>query len=104
MSEGRTLKVSSHMEAERVKELIECLRENLGAFAWSVEDMPGIDPDYVSPIVDETTSAQKKEVGKKRRQIVDQEVEKFKSVGYAQEMQYPSWLANLVLVQKRNGK
>ena len=35
---------------------------------------------------------------------MSQEVEKLRSVGHVREIQYPTWLANVVLVQKSNGK
>lgn len=47
LREGRMVKIGSHMEAKQEKEFIECLKENLGVFAWSVQDMPRIDPNFM---------------------------------------------------------
>jgi len=47
LQEGRMVKIGSQMGIERDKEVIECLRENVRAFAWTVQDMPGIDPDFI---------------------------------------------------------
>ena len=40
----------------------------------------------------------------KRRLVIGQETQKLLSVGHIREIQYPEWLANVVLVKKANGK
>ena len=81
------------------------MEDNLSAFAWSVQDMPGIDPDVIchrlsmNPNVKLVVQKRQK-LGEERRHIVDKEVKKLRSVGYVREIQYLSWLANVVLVQK----
>jgi len=39
-----------------------------------------------------------------RRQVVRKEIEKLLRAGHIREIQYPEWLANVVLVKKANGK
>jgi len=39
-----------------------------------------------------------------RRQVIKEETKKLLSVGHKREIQYPEWLANVVLVKKANGK
>jgi len=39
-----------------------------------------------------------------RRQVIREETHKLLSVGHIREIQYPEWLANIVLVKKVNGK
>jgi len=39
-----------------------------------------------------------------RRQIIREETQKLLKAGHIREIQYPEWLANVVLVQKANGK
>ena len=109
MGGDRFLKIGSCMEMEREKELVEYLKENLSSFAWMVQDMPVIDPDVMrhwlsmNPNVKLVVQKRRK-LGEERRQIVDEEVEKLRSVGYVWKIQYLAWLANVVLVQKSNGK
>ena len=38
------------------------------------------------------------------REFIKQEVDKLFAVGYIREIQYPKWLANVVVVPKKNGK
>jgi len=39
-----------------------------------------------------------------RWQVIKEETQKLLSVGHIREIQYPEWLANVVLVKKANGK
>jgi len=71
--------------------------------------MLGIVPDFIchkfsidskfKPMVQ-----RRRKLGEKKKEVVDQEVEKLRSLGHIREIQYPTWLANVVLVQKNNGK
>ena len=85
------------------------LRMNRDVFAWSQEDMPGIDPSVIvhrlsvnpaySPI------QQKKQVfAQERDKAIAEEVRKLLEVGFIREVYYPNWLANVVMVKKANGK
>ncbi|XP_022855573.1 uncharacterized protein LOC111376801 [Olea europaea var. sylvestris] len=65
-----------------MSELLSCLSRNMDIFAWNVEDMPGIDLEVVV-----------------YRLNINPEARPF-----VQEVQYPKWLANVVLVKKANGK
>ena len=39
-----------------------------------------------------------------RNQIIQEEVEKLLKTGMIREVKFPKWLANVVVVQKKNGK
>ena len=39
-----------------------------------------------------------------RNKVVDEEVSKLLSTGKIREVKYPDWLANVVVVEKKNGK
>jgi hypothetical protein len=39
-----------------------------------------------------------------KRKVIDEEIHKLLEVGFIKEVHYPEWLANLVLVKKKNGK
>ena len=77
-------------------------------FAWSYEDMPGIDPlDIIhKPNVNPTY----KLVIQKRRRfnpewytVISKEVGKLLKAKFIREAYYPKWLANVVMVKKANG-
>jgi len=46
----------------------------------------------------------RRKFNKERRLVVQEETKKLLSVGHIREIQYPEWLANVVLVKKENGK
>ncbi|KAM1145987.1 hypothetical protein PS2_037707 [Malus domestica] len=90
--------------------LIPFLRDNTEVFAWSYEDMPGILPDIICYrlSIDPNT----KPVRQKRRsydaewyEAIKVEVEKqLKGIGFIREVNYPTWVANVVLVKKNPTK
>ncbi|XP_068498312.1 uncharacterized protein [Phaseolus vulgaris] len=71
--------------------------------------MPGIDPDFLchhltmDPKVRPVRQRRRK-FNEERRLVVQEETKKLLSVGHIREIQYPEWLANVVLVKKANGK
>ncbi|KAA3466521.1 Retrovirus-related Pol polyprotein from transposon 17.6 [Gossypium australe] len=46
--EGRTVKVSLALVPEEIESLVQCLRANSDAFAWSMTDIPRVDPQLVA--------------------------------------------------------
>ena len=44
----RYTKVGADLEEKNKKDLIQFLKKNIGVFAWSHEDMPGIDPGVIT--------------------------------------------------------
>jgi len=81
----------------------------MDAFAWSASDMPGINPDFLCHHL--TMDPKVRPVRQRRRKfneerclVVQEEAKKLLSAGHIREIQYPEWLANVVLVKKANGK
>nr|KYP69397.1 Retrovirus-related Pol polyprotein from transposon 17.6 [Cajanus cajan] len=71
--------------------------------------MPGIDPDFlchrlaIDPRAKPVTQKRRK-FGDDKKQAIRQEVDKLLSASHIREIQYPGWLANVVMVKKSNGK
>jgi len=86
----------------------EVISRHLDAFAWIALDMLGIDPDFLfhhltmDPKVRPVRQRRRK-FNEKRRLVVQKETKKLLSAGHMREIQYPEWLANVVLVKKANG-
>ena len=81
----------------------------MDVFAWSHEDMPGISQKVIQHRLN--VNPEKKLVQQRRQvftpkqsQAITYEVNMLLSVGFIQEVYYPDWLANVVLVKKTNGK
>ena len=85
------------------------LRMNQDVFAWSHEDMPGIDPSIIVHRLNVNLASlpiqQKKRLfAQKRDKKIAEEVRKLLEAGFIREVYYPDWLANVVMVKKANGK
>jgi hypothetical protein len=88
---------------------VQFLRENVDVFAWSHEDMPGIDTEVMVHKLNVNPSMhpvkQKRRVfAPERNAAVMAEVDKLLTAGFIREVYYPEWLANVVMVKKSNGK
>ena len=84
-------------------------KENQDVFAWSHEDMPGINPSVMVHRLNMSPSfppiCQKKRVfAQERDQAITEEVRKLQEEGFIMEVYYPDWLANIVMVKKANEK
>ncbi|XP_072067016.1 uncharacterized protein [Arachis hypogaea] len=100
---GNTLK------KEEQDQLAELLRHNTDLFAWTPADMPGIDPNVICHklVINPTVRpiAQKKQhLGTDKRAASLEEIQKLLNAGFIKELRYSTWLANVVMVKKNNGK
>jgi hypothetical protein len=88
--------------------LITFLWENLDVFVWQISDMPrisreviehklGIDPTF-KPI-----KQKERRYTPERRETIRLEVNKLLEAGFIRPVDYPTWLANPVLVEKPDG-
>jgi hypothetical protein len=97
------------MESIENEKIIAILRRNVDLFAWHPKDMPGIDERIIthklaiSPKA-KPVSQRKRKQSEERRNAVSEEVEKLMKAGFIEEIKYPEWLANVVMVKKHNGK
>ena len=106
---SRSLKVGVNLTSDQESRLVGLLAENMDLFAWSAKDVPGIDPEFichklalnpnVKPIVQ-----MKRKMGDEKSKAVKVETQKLIEAGFIREIKYPTWLANVVMVKKSNGK
>ena len=106
--EGCSIKIGCKLKPKLEKKIVQCLKENMEAFSWSVADMPGINHDVTCHklLINgkmKLVAQRRRKLGEEKREVVIQEVEKLKGVGHVKEIQYPSWLSNVVLVKKLMG-
>ncbi|KAJ9552481.1 hypothetical protein OSB04_016526 [Centaurea solstitialis] len=83
--------------------------EHSDCFAWSHEDMVGIDPDIISHKLNVDPSfkpikQKRRKFAPERNKVINDEVDNLLKTGKIREVKYPDWLANVVVVQKKNGK
>ena len=89
--------------------MVEFLKRNIDVFTWDVCDALGIDPAFICHHLNVNPSIAPKKQPPRRllREHVDvirDEVMKLKCAGAIKEVFYPKWLANIVVVKKKNGK
>ena len=84
---SETTKVGKELQSSLKDELVKFLKKNLDVFAWSHEDMPGIDGDVIEHRLN--VDPIKKPIQQKRRlfapewnKVVMEEVEKLLIVGF----------------------
>jgi len=89
--------------------LILFLKTNKTTFAWTVGEMTGISTEVISHElnVDPTfkpVKQKRRKLGPDRAEAVNVEVTRLLKAGLIREVKYPEWLANPVVVKKKNGK
>ncbi|XP_027905727.1 uncharacterized protein LOC114165268 [Vigna unguiculata] len=101
----------THVSKTLVKtpEMWELLQRNVDLFVWSATNMPGIDPRVASHKLSifreaRPVAQKRRKMGGEKREAAKAEVQKLISVGFIKEATYTTWLANVVLVKKANGK
>ena len=78
-------------------------------FAWSVYKAPEVDPNFIChhlnvnpPVTPKKQPPQHS--SKEHSEAVKEEVVKLKRARAIKDVFYPEWLANTVVVKKKNGK
>ncbi|RDX85304.1 hypothetical protein CR513_33524, partial [Mucuna pruriens] len=97
------------MSSDLRQRLVELLREYVDIFAWSYRDMPGLDTTIVEhrlPLVPNAVLVrqQLRRMKPKVALKIKEEVEKQWNAGFLAVAKYPQWVANIVLVPKKDGK
>ena len=88
--------------------LIQFLERNVEVFAYKQEDMGGVDPAVITYKMNVDPSfkpvKQKMSFTLERQKVINEEVGKLLQTKAIKEVEYPKWLANVVLAKKANGK
>ena len=89
--------------------LIEFLRDNVDIFSWDACKVPEIDPNFIFHHLNVNPSITPRKQPPRRSsrdhyEAVKEEVIKLKRAGAIKEVFYPEWLANTVVVKKKNRK
>ncbi|KAD6454060.1 hypothetical protein E3N88_08766 [Mikania micrantha] len=99
------VQIGTNLTIEGQRSLVKMLRKNREVFAWSPKDMIGV-PRYITehalivlphvkPVIQK-----KRSLASDRDNAVKTEVFKLVKAGILREVQYPSWIANPVMVKK----
>ncbi|CAJ2662241.1 unnamed protein product [Trifolium pratense] len=106
---SRAVKIGTGLPELARKQLEACLKENADLFAWHASEMPGLDPNIACHqlTIDPTALPV---VQRRRRQSPEKSeaaekcVKDLLEANFISEARYTTWLSNVVLVKKSNGK
>jgi hypothetical protein len=106
---GERVKIGSQLPERLKEEIVSFLKGNRDVFAWNHENMSGIDPSIIVHRLNADPSfrpvrQKRRTFAPERNQAVADEVSKLLAAGFVREVDYPEWLANVVLVKKSNNK
>ncbi|XP_025636205.1 uncharacterized protein [Arachis hypogaea] len=88
--------------ADRAR-LIHILRQNADLFAWTPDDMPGINPEVICHklAIDKTilpVAQKKRNLGEEKKQAALEETQKLLNAGFIREIRFTTWLSNVVMI------
>ena len=101
--------IGSKLVEDLKSPLTHYLRQNRDVFAWKQADMGGIDPTVITHRLNVSPSfksvkQKRRSFALERKKAINEEVEKLLQAKAIREVEYPKWLANVVLIKKVNGK
>ena len=101
--------IGSKLAEDLRNSLTNFLRQNKDVFAWKQAGMGGIDPTVITHRLNVSPSfkpvkQKRRSFAPKRQKVINEEVGKLLQARAIREVEYPEWLANVVLVKKANGK
>ena len=97
------------LDGKTEAELIHFLCDNNDIFTWSAEDLRGVDRSIIEHTLDidknhPLIKQKLHKMSEERKQIAKVEVQRLPDAGVIRLVKYPTWLSNVVLVKKKNGK
>ena len=101
--------IGSKLVEDLKSPLTHFLRQNKNVFAWKQADVGGIDPTVITHRLNVSPSfkpvkQKRRSFAPERQKAINEEVGKLLQAGAIREVEYPEWLANVVLVKKANDK
>ncbi|CAJ2663960.1 unnamed protein product [Trifolium pratense] len=106
---SRAVKIGTGLPELARRQLEACLKENADLFAWHASEMPGLDPNIAChqltidpaalPIVQ-----RRRRQSPEKSEAAEKCVKDLLEANFISEARYTTWLSNIVLVKKSNGK
>jgi hypothetical protein len=105
----RAVCLSTEMSLQEQVELLQFLNKNSDVFVWSTSDLVGVSKEVIElkQHINLNVRPRKQKLHKMSEEKVEAmkaEVQHLLDVGFIREVSYPQWLANMVMVHKKNGK
>ncbi|XP_075499285.1 uncharacterized protein LOC142537674 [Primulina tabacum] len=106
---GKSIRVARDLEDSTRVKLLACLKTNISIFAWSQQELVGISPKVAEHKLNiipgsRPIKQKKRHFGPEKDKIIEGQVKEMLGAGHIREVQFPTWLSNVVLVPKATGK
>ncbi|XP_075486236.1 uncharacterized protein LOC142525832 [Primulina tabacum] len=106
---GQQIRVARDLSISTRVSLINCLKTNIRVFAWSQQDLTGISPliaEHQLNILPGSHPVKQKmrHFGPEKDKVIDAQIKELLKAGHIREIQFPTWLSNVVLVPKSTGR
>ncbi|XP_058006727.1 uncharacterized protein LOC131182100 [Hevea brasiliensis] len=97
------------VDSEEMQDMVQLLQEFMDVFSWSYDDMPSLDPQILThkiPLIPGTVPEKQKlrRIDPDTLLKVKDEIKKQYEARFLEVVKYPEWVANMVLVMKKDGK
>ena len=107
--EKKEVKVGTALSTETKKKIINLLHEFVNVFAWSYQDMLGLNAEIVEHRLPFKPQCKPIQQNLKRMKLemllkIKKEVKKEFDTGFLEVAKYPKWVANIVPVLKKDEK
>jgi hypothetical protein len=105
----QTVIISEDLTSQDEERLISCLSRNKDVFAWSALDLVRVSRTIIehSLGIDPSVRPKKQRLHKmfgEKTEAAKAEVHRLLEANFIEPVAYPTWLANVVMVQKKSGK
>ena len=107
--DDRSFLIGASVKDKKRVEMPLFLMQNVDVFAWSPYKMPRVDLEFIvhKLNVDPLYPPKKQKPRRSAKEYVEairQEVKRLKETGAIKEIFFLEWLANIVVIKKKNGK
>jgi hypothetical protein len=105
----QTVVINKDLTSQDEEKLISCLSRNKDVFAWSALNLVGVSRTVIehSLGIDPLVRPKKQRLRKmsdEKTEAAKAEVHRLLEANFIEPIAYPTWLANVVMVQKKSGK
>ncbi|XP_073138783.1 uncharacterized protein [Henckelia pumila] len=106
---GKITRVARGMEPTLVEQLKICLTQNADVFAWCPKEQTGVPAHLAEHRLNILSGSRpvrqkKRHFGAEKDKVIAEQVRELLEAGHVKEVQFPTWLSNVVLVPKSTGK
>ncbi|XP_073129378.1 uncharacterized protein [Henckelia pumila] len=108
-SEDQVIKLAADLNPQVKQALVDCLKRNQDVFVWSTSKLTGFSSEimvhWLNTLLGVWQIKQKKRhFGLEKERVIKKEVDEILRAGHIREVKFPTWLSNVVLVQKSSRK